>query len=214
MSDVKLFYSPGACSLAPHIALEETGGPYVPVLVSVAKGEQRQPDYLKINPKGRVPALADGDLVITENPAVLYYIAQKFPDAGLWPRSLAARARALEWCAFIASGVHVAFAHIRRVERYATTEQGKADVVAKGRISAREHWEMVERKLGDEPWGAGADYSIADPYLLTFWTWGRGQVLGYDMAKDFPRWTTHARRMAQRPAVQRAFAREGLELPA
>lgn len=211
---LKLFYSPGSCALAPHIALEETSAPFEALAVALAKGEQRAPDYLKMNPKGRVPVLVDGDFVVTENPAILYTIAQKFPDAGLWPRDLKARARALEWCAFIASGVHVAYAHIRRAERYATGDEALENVRAKGRVSAREHWQLVEDKLGAGTWGAGEDYSIADPYLLTFWTWGRGQVLNYDMAKDFPNWTAHARRMASRPAVQRAFAREGLELPA
>jgi glutathione S-transferase len=214
MTRLKLFYSPGACSLAPHVALEEAAADFEPIVVALAKGEQRAPDYLKMNPKGRVPVLVDGDLVITENPAILYYIGQKFPDAGLWPRDLAARARALEWCAFISSGVHVAYAHIRRAERYATGEEALENVRTKGRQSAREHWQMVEDKLGRGPWAAGEAFSIADPYLLVFWTWGRGQVLGYDMAREFPNWTAHARRMAERPGVRRAFAREGVELPA
>src|SRR5215218_5794285 len=85
MSQLKLFYSPGACSLAPHIVLEETGADYEPVRVALAKGEQRTPEYLKINPKGRVPALADGDWVLTENPAILRYLARSFPAMRLWP---------------------------------------------------------------------------------------------------------------------------------
>ena len=73
---------------------------------------------------------------------------------------------------------------------------------------------MVESKFGKGPWAAGDRFSVADPYLLVFWTWGRGSVLGYDMAKEFPNWTDHARRMAERPAVQKVFEREGLQLPA
>ena len=66
---------------------------------------------------------------------------------------------------------------------------------------------------GRGPWAIGERYSVADPYLLVYWTWGRGPVLGFDMAREFPRWTEHARRLARRPAVQRAFASEGLPLP-
>ncbi|MGL5734215.1 MAG: glutathione S-transferase family protein, partial [Beijerinckiaceae bacterium] len=190
---LKLFYSPGACSLASHIALHETGAPFEAVRVNLMAGEQRQPDYLKMNPKGRVPVLADAEFIVTENPAILYYISQKFPDAGLWPRDLQARAACLEWCAFMSSAVHVSYAHIRRAERYATGDEAIANVQAKGKVTTRETWEMVERKLasGLGPWAVGKSYSLADPYLLVFWHWGRGQVLGYDMAKDFPAWTAH-----------------------
>lgn len=213
---LKLFYSPGACSLASHIALQETGAPFEAVRVNFAENQQRSPDYLKINPKGRVPVLADDDFIVTENPAILYYVSQKFPDAGLWPRDLKARAICLEWCAFLSSGVHVSYAHIRRAERYATGDEAIANVQAKGKITTRETWEMVEKKLASAkgPWAAGDVYSIADPYLLVFWHWGRGAVLGYDMAKDFPAWHAHALRMMARPAVKRAFAAEGLELAA
>lgn len=213
---LKLFFSPGSCSLAPHIALHETGMAFEPVRVNFAENQQRSPEYLKMNPKGRVPVLSDGDFIVTENPAILYYITQKFPDANLLPRDLKARAVCMEWCAFMSSGVHIAFAHVRRAERYATGDDAIANVQAKGKLTARETWEMVEKKLaaGPGPWAAGDAYSIADPYLQVFWNWGRGPVLGYDMAKDFPAWTAHARRMAARPAVQRAFAAEGLELPA
>ena len=88
------------------------------------------------------------------------------------------------------------------------------DVKAKGHETCADLWTMIEVGLSRGGWAAGERYSVADPYLLVFWHWGRGQVLGYDMARQFPHWTDHARRMAERPAVQRAFAREGLALPA
>ncbi|ACL57810.1 glutathione S-transferase family protein [Methylobacterium nodulans] len=210
---LRLYYSPGACSLAPHIALEETGAPYEAVRVNLAAGEQREPSYLAVNRKGRVPALAEGDWVLTENPAVLRYIAQRFPAAGLWPEDPRAEARCAEWLAWIASTVHVAYAHVRRAERYASGEAAIAEVQAKGRETCLDLWSMVEAGLSRGGWALGERYSVADPYLLVFWTWGRGPTLGYDMARQFPRWTDHARRMAARPAVQRAFAREGLALP-
>lgn len=213
---LKFYYSPGACSLASHMALEEAGADYEPIRVNFASAEQRSPEYLKINPKGRVPALVDGDFFLTENPAILRYIAITHPAKKLWPSDPIAEARCAEWLAWISSGVHPTFAHIRRPERYATEAAAKEDVVATAKRSARETWEAVEAKLAKTsgPWAAGSEFSVADPYLLVFWTWGRGATLAYDMAKDFPAWTAHARRMAERPAVKKIFEREGQELPA
>ena len=211
---LKLYYSPGACSLAPHVALEEVGVPYEPVKVALAKGEQRTPEYLAINPKGRVPAIAEDGFVLTENAAILPYVAQRFPQAGLWPSDVREAARAAEWIGWIVSTVHIAYAHVRRPERYASDPKAIEDVVAKGKESCRDIWDQVDRKLGAGPWAIGERYSVVDPYLLVFWTWGRGPTLGFDMAKDYPNWTAHARRMGERPAVRRAFEREALELPA
>ncbi len=215
MDRVTLYYSPGACSLAPHIALEETGKPFDLRRVNFADAEQRSAEYLSINPKGRVPALVDNGFVVSENPAILRYVARKYPSAALWPDDPRDEARCLEWLAWCASGIHVAYAHVRRAERYATGEAARAEVVAKGRETCRDVWGQVEAKLAASAsdWAAGGRYSVADPYIFTFWIWGRGPALGYDMAHDFPAWTDHARRMGERPAVRRAFATEGLALP-
>jgi glutathione S-transferase len=211
---MKFYYSPGSCALASHIALEEAAAEFEPVRVKLAEGEQNTPEYRKINPKGRVPALADGDFIVTENPAILRYVSVKYPQANLWPKSAKEEARCAEWLAFISSTVHVAYAHIRRAERYASDPKAIEDVKAKGRQTCEEVWKMVDEKIGKSAYAAGDQYSVADAYALVFWTWGRGQVLGFDMPKMFPTWTAHARRLAERPAVQRAFARENLELPA
>ncbi|MBL8699053.1 MAG: glutathione S-transferase family protein [Alphaproteobacteria bacterium] len=211
---LKLFYSPGSCSLAPHIALEETGAAYERVKVALASGEQKTPAYLAINPKGRVPVLAEDDHVVTENPAILRAIARRFPAARLWPDDdIWAEAACLEWCAWLSNTIHVHYAHVRRSERYADDETAKAEVQRKGKEVCRQLWADVDARLKGRTWAIGERYSVADPYLLVFWTWGRGPVLGFDMAKDYPNWTAHARRMAQRPAVQRVFAREELALP-
>ncbi|MBN8919155.1 MAG: glutathione S-transferase N-terminal domain-containing protein [Rhizobiales bacterium] len=216
MAKLKLYYSPGACSLASHMALEEAGADYEPVRINFGEAQQRSPDYLKINPKGRVPALVDGDRIVTENPAILRYVARLHPAAKLWPEDAGDEARATEWMAWISSTVHPSYAHIRRPERYATADAAKQDVAETAKRASRDIWEQVEKKLAGAsgPWGAGANFSVADPYILVFWTWGRGPTLGYDMARDFPAWTAHARRMAERPAVKTVFAREGLDLPA
>lgn len=209
-----LFYSPGACSLAAHIALEESGLAFEPRRVNFAEAEQRGPAYLAVNPKGRVPALSDDGFVVTENPAVLRYVARKAPQAGLWPDDPREDARCAEWLAWCSSGIHVAYAHVRRAERYAQSESGKADVVETGRAATRDVWQQVERRLAasTSPWAAGERYSVADPYIFVFWTWGRGPNLGYDMARDFPAWTAHAGRIGERPAVRRVLEREGITI--
>lgn len=161
MSDLRLFYAPGACSLAPHIVLEETGLLFIPVRVDTKSGEHRQPDYRRINPKARVPAIAIDDWVLTENPAILQFIARSYPDAGLWPDHPRDQARAAEWLAWIASTVHVAYAHVRRAERYATSEAALQDVQETGRAASLALWQDVEANLDAEPWasrlGSGAD---------------------------------------------------------
>lgn len=210
---LKLHYEPGSCSLAPHIALEETGGEFEPVRVDFSRAEQRSPAYLAINDKGRVPALQEGDWVLTENPAILRYIARRFPEARLWPEEPKADGQCLEWLAWIASTIHPAYAHIRRSERYATTDEARANVAERGRETCLDLWQMVEVRISRAEWAVGNAYSVADPYLFVFWRWGAGQVLGYDMPRMFPHWSDHARRVAARPAVQRVLAREGLSPP-
>jgi glutathione S-transferase len=210
---IKLYHAPGACSFAAHMALEESGLAYEVTRVNLAEGEQRTPAYLAINPKGRVPALADGDFVVTEVPAILRYVSRISSGAALWPADPRDDARCAEWLAWISSGVHVAYAHIRRAERYADSDAGKAEVIAKGKVTARDIWEQVEQRVGSQTWIAGDSFSVADLYLTVFWTWGRGPVLGYDMPADFPQWTAHARRVAERPAVRRVFERDGIVLP-
>ncbi|BAT58211.1 glutathione S-transferase GST-6.0 [Variibacter gotjawalensis] len=211
MSSIKFFYSPGSCALASHIALEESGLGFDPALIALAKGEQKTPEYLKINPKGRVPAIQDGDFTLTENPAILRYVARKAPAAKLWPDDPIEEARCTEWLAFISSTVHITYAHIRRPERYASDPKSLEDVIATGRETARDVWAMIEKKIAAHPWAAGETYSVADAYAFVFWTWGRGPVLQYDMAKDYPAYTAHARKMWERPAVKRAMERESLK---
>jgi glutathione S-transferase len=210
---LKLYYTPGACSLAPHIALEETGDRYELSRVDLAAGQQNSPEFLHINPKARVPALTDGEWVLTEAPAILRYIAARYPAAGLWPWEPREEARCAEWLGWLSSTVHVSAGYVRRAARYASDPRAVEDVAATGRKTCRTLWESVEKRLGQGPFAIGERYSVADPYLLVYWLWGKSPLLGYDMAHDFPHWTAHARRLARRGAVQRAFAGEGLQLP-
>jgi len=210
---MKLYYAPGTCSLAPHIVLEEVGAPFELSRVDLANNQQSSAEYLRLNPKGRVPALVDGDWVLTEAPAILRYITARHPAAGLWPWDPREDARCAEWLNWLSSTVQVAFVHVRRAARYASDPRAVEDVAATGKKTSRDLWQTVDQKIGQGPWAIGDRYSVADSLLMALWLWGRGPVLGFDMEREFPNWTEHARRLAARPAVQRAFASEGLKLP-
>ena len=133
MSVMKLYYAPGACSLAPHIVLEEVGGRFELSRVDLAADQQNSPDYLRVNPKARVPALTDGDWTLTEAPAILRYIAARHPAAGLWPWDPREEARCAEWLNWLSSTIHVAFVHVRRAARYASDLRAVEDVAATGK---------------------------------------------------------------------------------
>jgi glutathione S-transferase len=213
MATPTLYYAPGACSLASHIALEETGAPYETARLNLQAGDQRSGAYLAVNERGRVPALVTGDWVLTENSAILRHVARAYPDAGLWPQDLRDQAVADEWLCWLSTSHHPTYAHIRRPERYTAEESAFPEIQAKGLDTFGDLCTMTEVRLSNGGWAVGGRYSVVDPYLLLFWTWGRGPACRFDMAARFPAWTEHARAMAARPAVQAVFAREGLDLP-
>ena len=209
-----LYYAPGACSLAAHVALEETGLPFETVRLNLAAGDQRAPEYLAVNERGRVPALWEDGWVLTENQAILRHIARAHPEAGLWPETPREQAVADEWMAWLATNHHVAYAHVRRPERYAEDEAAFPTIRARGAETFGDLCTMTEVRLSNGGWAVAGRYGVVDPYLMVFWLWARGPFIGFDMTERFPAWTAHARAMAERPAVQRVFAREGLDLPA
>lgn len=202
---LKLFYSPGACSLASHIALEEAGADYEAVRIETATGEQRKPEYLAINPKGRVPALATDRGVLTETVAILAYIAQSFPDARLLPSDPWAFAEAQAFNAYLASTVHVAHAHKYRGYRWADEESSFEDMRRKVPQTMTEAFRLIEDELLRGPWVLGEDFSVCDGYLFTISCWLEGD--GADV-NVLPRVLDHRERVRARPATQRALAEE------
>ena len=164
-------YFRSASAWRVRIALGLKGVPVAQVAHHLRRGEQRAPDYLRLNPKGRVPVLVDGDFVLTEAAAILRYVSLLAPDKGLWPSDPREDARCAEWLAWCASGVHVAYAHVRRTERYASSEAGRAEVEAKGRETTRETWQLVEQRFAAQgtPWAAGSSFSVADMRLSCMW---------------------------------------------
>jgi glutathione S-transferase len=205
-----LYYSPGACSMASHIVLEEIGAPFETRRVAIPKGEHQSPEYLAINPHGRVPALTDGEFVLTESPAILSYLGHRFADAGLLDlEDLEQLGRTQELLNFFSSSVHIAFAMVWRAARFAESESARTEVVGAGRAAIEGHFDELEGLARDGRWIVSGRYSIADPYMLVFFRWGLR--IGVDMTR-YPHWTRHKDAMLARPAVQRALAREEIEI--
>jgi glutathione S-transferase len=201
---MKLYYAPGTCALASHIALEEAGAAYEAVRLDFSASQQRAPDYLKINPKGRVPALVTDDGILTETPAILAYVAQRHPGAKLAPLDDAfAFARIQAFNSYLCSTVHPAHAHRVRGSRWADDAAAIAELKRKAPQVVAECFDLIEREMFAGPWVTGAGYSIADPYLYTLCTWWEGDSV--DVAR-VPKLADHRKRMAERPAVKRALA--------
>jgi glutathione S-transferase len=207
----KLYYAAGTCALATHIALEEAGAPYEAVRVDFGAQAQRSPEYLAINPKGRVPALVTESGALTETPALLLFVAQRFPAAELAPLTDPfALAQVQEFNSYLCSTVHVAHAHGRRGGRWADDAAAIEAMKRKVPATMTECAELIEHRLLKGPWVFGERYTICDPYLFTIGTWLKGD--GVNTAK-LPGILAHRRRMLARAAVQKAVSVEGTQIP-
>ena len=200
-----LYYAPNTASLATHIALIDAGADYELKRLSFASEDQRQPAYTAINPKARVPALVTEDGVLTETPALLAYVAQRFPATKLAPfDDPFAFARAQAFNSYLCSSVHVAHAHRMRGYRWADEAEAIAAMQRKVPQSVTQGFELIEREL-DGPWVLGERYSICDPYLFTLAQWLEAD--GADTTR-LPRVLAHRARCAALPNVKRAIAEE------
>ncbi len=201
-----LYYAPNTCSLATHIALIEAGAPYELVRLSFASEDQRKPEFLALNPKGRVPALAVEDRILTETPALLAYVAQEFPDAKLAPLDDAfAFARAQAFNSYLCSTVHVAHAHRMRGYRWTDDSDAIAALQRKVPQSVTEGFALVEDSMLEGPFVLGERFSICDAYLFTLAQWLEAD--GADLAR-LPRVLEHRARCAARESVRRAITEE------
>ena len=189
-----LYFAPGASSFASHIALHEIGVAFEARPMSFKRNDMRAPDYLALNPEGKVPTLVVDGRPLTEVAAILFYLAKRFPDAGLLPPDdIEAEAQALSWMSFIASTLHLARKH--------------------GVDCAKQVYGIADRRLGDG-WAIGR-YSIADIHLFRVYWWLANSF--HPAPETFPNLSAHYARMMARPAVQRTIEVEsavGYELPA
>ncbi|HJS84397.1 MAG TPA: glutathione S-transferase family protein [Acetobacteraceae bacterium] len=203
---LKLFYTPNTCALASHVALEEAGAAYETVLIDFASDAQRGPDYLAINPKGRVPALVTDRGVLTETPAILAFIAQTFPEAKLAPLDDPfAFARVQAFNSFLCATVHVAHAHRMRGYRWADDPAAIEAMQRKVPAAVGKGLALIEREMLEGSWVMGETYTICDPYLFTLAEWLEAD--GVDTAR-LPKVMEHRHRMLERPAVRRAIMAE------
>lgn len=203
---MKLYYATGTCALASHIALEEAGAEYSTVKINFATSEQRSPEYLVINPKGRVPSLVTDRGILTETPAMLAFIAQSFPKAKLAPiDDPFAFAEVQAFNSYLCSTVHVAHAHKTRGHRWVDDPAAMEAMKRKVPETVGACFELIESKMMRGPWVMGDTYTICDPYLFTITGWLEGDSV--DIAR-FPKVKAHRDRMAGRPAVSKVVAAE------
>jgi glutathione S-transferase len=202
----KLYYAPGTCALASHIALQEAGAVYTTERLDFKTNQQNSPEYLAINPKGRVPTLVTDHGVLTETPAMLAFIAQSFPQAKLAPLGDPhAFAQVQAFNSYLCSTVHVAHAHKGRGYRWATDEASFADMKRKVPQSVGASFALIERDMLKGPWVMGDSYTICDPYLFTLAQWLEGDSV--DLS-TLPKVIEHRNRMSERPAVRKVLDEE------
>ena len=201
---MKLYYSPGACSLSPHIALAEAGltADYVKVDLRGKKTEAGD-DYLKVNPKGQVPVLGlDGGETLTEGPAIVQYIADKAPDKKLAPANgTIERYRLQEWLNLITSELHKSFSPLFNPAMSDDTKNSYRDKISKT-------FAYVDGKLAGKDYLMGSQFTVADGYLFTILRWAL--AMKFDVAKEWPNLHAYMDRVGARPKVKEAMLAEGL----
>ncbi|MDB5379699.1 MAG: hypothetical protein JWR00_4145 [Rubritepida sp.] len=208
---MKLFYAPGACSLGIHVLLEESGAPYTPELLNLREGAQFKPDFTAINSKSKVPTLQrDDGSVVTEFPAIAYWIAAKFPAAGLMPKTPEDQAKAIEVTDYAVATMHMqGFSRFLRPGNFAPSEGDHETVTARGKEVFTKGLAWLDKALEGKDYVAGAfSFGDAAPFYVTFWGKER-------MKLDLPpNVAAFYKRMLARPAVAKVMADEGLAVAA
>jgi glutathione S-transferase len=200
-----LYFSPGACSLASHIGLEETGAPYELKPILLAKQQQKTEAYLKINPRGKVPAFVVDGKVLVENTAILTYLARRFPEKRLMPADPAEEARCIATMCWFSSVVHPSYQRSHRPERFADGEAAQAAVKENGRKSFWANLQEIDSMIQRNDWVMGREFTVVDGYALVFYGWGEHS--GFPV-KDLDAYTAWRERMMQRPTVKKSVESE------
>ncbi len=202
---ITLAFAPGACAIAPYILLKEAGAEFDTLNVNLGTGEHHRPEYLRVNPKGKVPALVVDGVVITENVAIQTWIDRQFPKAGLMPADPMQYIHALSFLGWCGSGIHPKLTQQARPERYCDNDGAAARVKALGHEGMVEQFELAEQMLAGKTWFFGERFGCADAYF--YWTFRRGSAFGGDLSK-FSNCAAHLRRMEERPSVKALLAHE------
>ncbi len=208
MPQLKLFVAPNTCARVPTIALEEIGAPFETSLIRTAANQQNSAEFLKVNPKGKVPTLLIDGVPLTENVAILSWLAGQFPEAKLLPEVSDPLEKVMQTAdlAFFAGTVHPVVTRIAMPMKMIPDAPLSFEIVRPKAVEEmRKIMKMINARLDDEPWWYGDHWSVVDGYL--FWVWGRITGVGFDV-EAFPNIQRHHAMMELRPAVQRAMARE------
>jgi glutathione S-transferase len=205
---VKLYFSPGACSVGIHVILEEIGKPYELAPVALKDGAQYKPEFMAVNPKSKVPALDRGDgKALTEWPVIAYWLAKSNPEAGLIPSDFEGEVRCLEMMDYVCGTIHPqGFTRQFRPANFTPSEADIPKVVEQGKTLAGKYFDTLEKTWSGGTWLLPSGYSIADAalFFVEYWAARRsGMTLP-------PRLDAHLKAMLARPAVQRTLAQEGL----
>ena len=191
--------------MASHIGLEETGAPYEAKPILLAKGEQRTQEYLKINPRGKVPTLNVDGKILVENTAILTYLARRFPEKKLMPTDPAEEARGIATMCWFSSVVHPSYQRVNRPERFAEGEAAHAAVKENGRKSFWANCQEIDSMLQGNDWIMGREYTLVDPYALVFYGWG---TRSEHPMKELSAYTAWQERMMKRPTVKKIVESE------
>jgi glutathione S-transferase len=208
---MKLYFAPGACSFVPHSLLETAGADFEPVMVKLHKGEQNEPAFRAINPRGQVPVLVDGDETITQILAIVQHLDAKFPGQQWLPREGKARTRVLETLAWMNNTVHPTFTHVFMPFKYAGAPEAQAELKTfNAKVYAGLLGEL-EKMAGEKgtAWLGGEHFGPLDAYALTLLRWGGFAQID---PTGFPALWAHVQKVAALPGVAKAIERERLQL--
>jgi len=200
-----LYFSPGACSLASHIGLEESGAPYELKPILLAKQQQKTEAYLKINPRGKVPALSIDGKILVENTAILTYLSRRFPEKKLLPADPAEEAHCIGTMCWFSSVVHPSYQRSHRPERFADGEAAVAAVKENGRKSFWANLQEIDAMIQGNGWVMGREFTAVDGYALVFYGWAERS--GFPV-KELGAYTAWRERMMQRPTVKKCVEDE------
>jgi len=206
-----LYYFPGNASLLPHMMLREIGVEFELRLVDRDRNAQKSPDYLRLNPNGRIPVLVDGDLVLFETAAIALHLADKFPQAGLAPAfGTRERAEFYKWMIHLTNTPQAEYRAWFYPYEHVSDEAAAPSVKQAAERRLNRMFDVISEQLGDKTWLLGDRFSAADLFLLMLIRWGRGMPRP---PRSLPNLNAFAERVLARPAVQQAFEAEGLKAP-
>jgi glutathione S-transferase len=213
---MQLHYYPGNASFTPHVLLQEIGVPFELKLVQRTEGAHKRPEYLKLNPNGLIPVLVDGELVLYETAAICMHLADTHPDAALAPPpGTRERAHFYKWMCWLTNTLQAMLIHYFYPERL--VDDGDVAAAQQVKAHAQAHVGAMLQQLDDQlaahggPWLLGEQYSAVDPFAFMLCRWTRG--FDAKPARDYAHIAPYLQCMLARPAVQRAFAAEGLAAP-